>query len=106
MINLTDGYFDVEFASADKSVLLLAIASAPRLIKAPEAVVVPVPPFATEMAVPLQVPDVIVPAPLMVKTGVPAPFWRTTTLSVSAALPRRMSKAPFVELVMICAPLL
>ena len=43
------------------AVLLFAVASAPKLVNAPAAVVAPVPPFDKAIVVPLQIPEVIVP---------------------------------------------
>ena len=43
------------------AVLLLAVGSAPKLVKAAAAVVAPVPPLATAIVVPFHVPLVIVP---------------------------------------------
>jgi len=43
------------------AVLLFALASAPKFVKAPAAVVAPVPPFVKAIVVPLHVPEVIVP---------------------------------------------
>ena len=60
-MDLTAGYLDVDKASATISVLKLAAACAPKFVNAAAAVVAPVPPFATSIAVPLQVPVVMVP---------------------------------------------
>ena len=43
------------------AVLLFETASAPKFVKAPVALIAPVPPFAIAMVVPLQTPVVIVP---------------------------------------------
>jgi len=61
LIAFTEGNFIVEDASADMSLLLFAVGSAPKFVKAPDAVIAPVPPFAIAIVVPLQTPVVIVP---------------------------------------------
>ena len=61
MIAFTEGNFIVEAASPDMSLLLFAVGSAPKFVKAPVAVVAPVPPFAIAIVVPLHTPVVIVP---------------------------------------------
>ena len=51
----------VDAASVEMSLLLFAAGSAPKFVKAPVALVAPVPPFAIAIVVPLQTPAVIVP---------------------------------------------
>ena len=65
------GYFVVDAASVVILVLLFAIASAPKFVKAAVAVVAPVPPLANAIVVPFHVPAVIVPT---VAISVPTNF--------------------------------
>ena len=94
----------VEATSAFAILELVANDPKPRLVLAPAAVVAPVPPFASAIAVPLHTPEVIVPSVFKFAKEVNVVFIVAVILPAFVAVVAFPDKLPIILLLNVFAP--